>query len=184
MEVKNTKIQGVKLFSLKKFSDPRGFFLEIYHNKKYNNLNINDQFVQENHSRSKGKILRGLHYTIKKPQSQILTVINGKIFDVVVDLRHDSSTFGEWESFELDSNKEQFQIYMPPGIAHGFCVLSEFADLHYKVSEFYNKNDEGGLIWNDPSINIHWPIKNPIVSLRDSSFPCLSNISKDKLPQV
>jgi dTDP-4-dehydrorhamnose 3,5-epimerase len=128
-------------------------------------------------------VLRGLHFQVANPQAQIVTVIRGSIFDVAVDLRFDSPTFGRWFGVELN-DKGPRQIYMAPGFAHGFCVLSEIADLHYKVSRFYNQCDEGGLIWNDQDIGIDWPIKDPIISKRDKAYPRLDELRPEQLPHV
>jgi dTDP-4-dehydrorhamnose 3,5-epimerase len=139
--------------------------------------------VQDNHSRSRLGVLRGLHFQVERPQAQIVTVIRGCIFDVAVDLRSDSATFGQWYGVELSDDGPR-QLYMPPGFAHGFCVLSEFADLHYKVSRLYDHADEGGLIWNDCDVGIRWPIANPIVSKRDSAYPALQQLDRNRLPRV
>lgn len=145
-------------------------------------MGIKDNFVQDNHSRSFKNVLRGIHFQIQNPQAQLVTVMHGKIFDVVVDLRLDSRTFGKWFGVELGENKP-CQIYTPPGFAHGFCVLSDFVDLHYKVSREYCENDEGGLNWNDPELAIKWPLKTPLVSCRDENYPFLKSLSIKDLPQ-
>ncbi len=173
-------INGIKLMKLKVFSDNRGIFYEIY-NKKFFLLNgIKDNFVQNNISISKKNVLRGMHYTIKNPQSQLLTVLDGEIFDCLVDLRKNSKSFGKYYSFNLNAKKIN-QIYMPPGIAHGFCVLSKKVTLHYNASKIYDPDNEGGLIWNDKKINIKWPIKHAIISKRDKSFKSLDDIINLKL---
>ena len=168
MKVSKCKLDGILLIEPKLYSDDRGFFLESFEQKKYQDLGVTEEFIQDNHSRSQKNVLRGLHFTKKTPQAQIVTVIRGKIFDVVVDIRKNSPTFGQWFGTELSSEGTR-QIYMPHGFAHGFCVLSECADLHYKVSQRYDSTDDGGLIWNDDQIKIDWPIKNPIVSLKDQN---------------
>lgn len=183
MRVQSTGFAGLKLIEPRCFSDERGFFLEAFHAKRYGDNGITDRFVQDNHSRSRKGVLRGLHFQVKNPQAQIVTVIRGHIFDVAVDLRRDSSSFGRWYGVEL-SDKGPRQIYMAPGFAHGFCVLSEFADLHYKVSRFYDQDDEGGVIWNDQDVGIRWPTKKPIVSARDSSYPQLRKLDRKRLPHV
>lgn len=165
------------------FSDERGFFLESFQTERYRAAGISDDFVQENHSRSAQGVLRGLHFTVKRPQAQIVTVLRGRIFDVVVDLRRKSATFARWFGVEL-SEEGPRQIYMAPGFAHGFCVLSEFADLHYKVSQFYDHADEGGLLWNDPEIAISWPIDVPSVSKRDGGYPTLRELGRERLPHI
>ena len=172
MNLVDTFLDEVKVFSLDKYEDNRGFFLEKYHKERYLEFGIRDEFVQDNHSRSRQNVIRGLHFTVNNPQSQLMTVISGTVFDVVVDIRKDSSTFGQHKSFILSDKKPQ-QIYMPNGFAHGFCVLSKVADLHYKVTKFYNEGDECGIKWNDKDINIKWPIDDAEISDRDlqhSSF--------------
>ncbi len=169
------KLSGILVIEPEIFLDERGLFHESYEINRYKNIGVEEEFVQDNHSRSGKNVLRGLHFTKNKKQSQLLTVISGKIFDVVVDLRRSSATFGKWFGIEL-SAESLCQIYMPHGFAHGFCVLSEFADLHYKVSNRYDKNDECGLCWNDPDLGIRWPITTPILSQRDKSHALFKNI--------
>jgi dTDP-4-dehydrorhamnose 3,5-epimerase len=168
MKVSKCKLEGILLIEPKLYPDERGFFLESFKKEKYQDLGIFEEFVQENHSRSHKNVLRGMHFTKNKPQAQIVTVIRGRVFDVVVDIRKNSSTFGQWFGTELSSEGIR-QIYMPHGFAHGFCVLSDCVDLHYKVSQRYDSTDNGGLIWNDDQIKIDWPIKNPIISLKDQN---------------
>jgi len=157
---------GVIVLEPDRFEDARGFFLESFEQERYRALGITEDFVQDNHSRSRKNVLRGLHFTRNKPQTQIVTVMRGRIFDVVVDIRKDSPTFGKWFGTEL-SDEGPRQIYMAHGFAHGFCVLSDWADLYYKVSQRYDPSDEGGLIWNDGEVKIDWPIKDPVISERD-----------------
>ena len=183
MRVEPTGILGLKLIEPQLFSDERGFFLESFHAERYRDNGIMDAFVQDNHSRSQQNVLRGLHYRIKHPQAQIMTVIRGRIFDVTVDLRPNAPSFGRWYGVEL-SDAGPRQLYMAPGFAHGFCVLSDCADLHYKVSRLYDETDEGGVVWNDPQIGIRWPIDTPIVSKRDSSYPTLREIDRERLPHI
>jgi dTDP-4-dehydrorhamnose 3,5-epimerase len=183
MEVRQTGLPGLLLIEPQCFSDDRGFFLESFQAERYRDQGIGDAFVQDNHSRSRRGVLRGLHFQIKHPQAQIVTVIRGHIFDVAVDLRHNSASFGRWYGVELCDEGPR-QVYMAPGFAHGFCVLSEFADLHYKVSRHYEHTDEGGLAWNDPDIAIRWPIEAPIISKRDGSYPMLRQLGRERLPQV
>ncbi|MFA6014044.1 MAG: dTDP-4-dehydrorhamnose 3,5-epimerase [Gallionellaceae bacterium] len=167
MKVSKCHLEGILLIEPAIFADDRGFFLESFERKRYRELGIVEEFVQDNHSRSAKNVLRGLHFTKNKPQSQIMTVIRGRVFDVIVDIRKDSSTFGKWFGTELGDEGPR-QIYMAHGFAHGFCVLSDYADLHYKVSQRYDASDEGGLIWNDSDVKIAWPIKDPIISERDA----------------
>ncbi len=172
MKTTSTPLAGILLIKPLTYADERGFFLENYQRERYRKHGILEEFVQDNHSRSAKNVLRGLHFTRDKLQAQILTVMRGRIFDVVVDIRKDSSTFGQWFGTELN-DKDLCQIYMPHGFAHGFCVLSDYADLHYKVSQPYDPKDEGGLRWNDPDIDIKWKINSPIISDRDKKHPLL-----------
>jgi dTDP-4-dehydrorhamnose 3,5-epimerase len=183
MRVDETGLFGLLVIEPRCFHDERGFFLEAFNVERYCATGIAHRFVQENHSRSREGVLRGLHFQIKRPQAQIVTVIRGRIFDVTVDLRTDSATFGRWHGVEL-SDEGPRQLYMAPGFAHGFCVLSDFADLHYKVSQPYDRADEGGLVWNDADVGISWPIANPLVSQRDSAYPTLRQLDRAHLPHV
>lgn len=183
MRVKETSLPGLLLIEPRCFRDERGFFLESFHAERYRDHGIADAFVQDNHSRSRQGVLRGLHFQVKRPQAQIVTVIRGRIFDVAVDMRTGSATFGRWYGVELNDEGPQ-QLYIAPGFAHGFCVLSEFADLHYKVSRLYDHADEGGLVWNDPDLAIQWPIGDPVVSARDRAYPRLRELNRECLPHA
>src|SRR5689334_22479834 len=183
MDVMQTELPGLLLIEPRTFRDDRGFFLESFQAERYRDKGIAQVFVQDNHSRSRQGVLRGLHFQIKRPQAQIVTVIRGRIFDAAVDLRLGSATFGRWYGVEL-SDEGPRQLYMAPGFAHGFCVLSEFADLHYKVTRLYDHADEGGLIWNDGDVGIRWPIEQPIVSGRDSAYPSLRQLDRNQLPHL
>ena len=181
MKIQSTNIPGVLLMNLEVFKDPRGGFLESYQQNRYKELGLNVEFVQDNHSHSVKNVLRGLHYQVKRPQGHLIYVIRGVIFDVGVDLRPGSPTFGQWQSFRLSDDQPQ-QLFMPAGIAHGFCVLSEEVDILYKCTDYFDPDDEGGLLWSDPSLKIDWPIREPIISERDSRFPVLEQISEARLP--
>ncbi len=183
MQVVATELPGLLVIEPRCLHDQRGFFIESFQAERYREKGIVDQFVQDNHSRSRRGVLRGLHFQIKQPQAQIVTVIRGRIFDAAVDLRRGSPTFGRWYGVELGDEGPR-QLYMAPGFAHGFCVLSDFADLHYKVSGVYDRGDEGGLLWNDPDVCISWPIVTPIVSERDSAYPALQQLHRESLPHV
>jgi dTDP-4-dehydrorhamnose 3,5-epimerase len=183
MQVKETGFAGLLVIEPRCYGDERGFFLETFQARRYCDNGITDVFVQDNHSRSHQLVLRGLHFQVKRPQAQIVTVIRGRIFDAAVDLRLGSVTFGQWYGIEL-SDEGPRQVYMAPGFAHGFCVLSEFADLHYKVSQLYDDGDEGGIIWNDKDIGIRWPIGSPVVSGRDRAYPNLRQLDREGLPHV
>jgi len=182
IKVKKTSLEGFLIVELETFKDDRGFFLETFQEKNYKEVGITDKFVQDNQSRSSKGVLRGMHFQVKRPQAQIVTVMRGCIFDVGVDLRQNSSTFGQWYGVEL-SDVGQRQVYMAPGIAHGFCVLSDLADLHYKVSRFYDPDDECGLVWNDSEVNIDWPSITPLILQRDATYKSLSQlIESHQLP--
>jgi dTDP-4-dehydrorhamnose 3,5-epimerase len=183
MRVQETYLAGLLVIEPKSFRDDRGFFLESYRAARYRDAGIIDNFVQDNHSRSVKNVLRGMHFTVRHPQAQIVTVMRGRIFDVAVDLRQPSRTFGNWFGIEL-SEEGPRQLYMAPGFAHGFYVQSDFADLHYKVSEIYDHTDEGGLLWNDPDIAIRWPVDSPAVSGRDGAYPRLRDLDRHSLPHV
>ena len=182
IKAKKTPLEGFLILELETFKDDRGFFLETFQEKSYKEAGIKDKFVQDNQSRSSKGVLRGMHFQVKRPQAQIVTVMRGCIFDVGVDLRQNSSTFGQWYGVEL-SDIGQRQVYMAPGIAHGFCVLSDLADLHYKVSRFYDPDDECGMLWNDSEVNIDWPSINPLIHQRDATYQSLSQlIESHQLP--
>ncbi len=176
-----TKLSGVFLIEPVVFGDDRGFFMETYHHEKYRRGGIDPAFVQDNYSHSRQGILRGLHYQLKNPQAKLVYVITGEIFDVAVDVRRGSSTFGQWVGMRL-SQENKRQMYIPQGFAHGFCVLSKTADVMYKCTDLYVPDDEYGIIWSDPTVGIIWPIKAPILSEKDSQNPQLGKISKELLP--
>ncbi|CAB1276721.1 dTDP-4-dehydrorhamnose 3,5-epimerase [Candidatus Nitrosacidococcus tergens] len=170
MEVFPTKIPDVFLLKPKVFEDDRGFFFESYHNKKLNNsLNKEIQFVQDNHSQSKKGVLRGLHYQIKQPQGKLVRVVIGEVFDVAVDLRKNSSYFGHWIGYYLSAENKQ-QLWIPAGFAHGFLVLSEYAEFLYKTTDYYVSEYERCICWDDPTLDIHWPLsEKPVVSVKDQA---------------
>ena len=172
-----TKIKDCFILEPDIFGDDRGFFLETYQKRRYKDLGINYEFVQDNYSRSSKGILRGLHFQKKKPQGKLVTVSLGEVYDVAVDLREKSNTFGQWASVILsEDNKRQF--WVPPGFAHGFLVISDSADFHYKCTDYYDPSDEGSLLWNDPNINISWPINNPKLSVKDENAPLLTDLKR------
>jgi dTDP-4-dehydrorhamnose 3,5-epimerase len=174
-------LDGLLLIEPITFKDTRGLFLESFQRERYAESGITDDFVQDNLSRSYKGVLRGLHFQVKRPQAQIVTIIRGTVFDVAVDLRPASASFGKWFGVELSDERPR-QLYMAPGFAHGFCVLSEFADLHYKVGRNYDHDDEGGLLWNDPDVGIAWPIVPDSISPRDAAYPVLSQLGPASLP--
>jgi dTDP-4-dehydrorhamnose 3,5-epimerase len=176
MKVIRTKLNGVVIIEPKVFGDERGFFLETFNSSRYKDLaNINETFVQDNHSRSSQGVLRGLHFQKSKPQGKLVRVVSGEVYDVAVDIDPASVTYGCYEGVILSAaNKRQF--YVPPGYAHGFAVLSNTADFEYKCTDYYDPADEGGIIWNDPDIAIDWPISNPVLSDKDRVLPRLKDL--------
>lgn len=183
MEVIKTSIEGVVVIEPKVFGDERGFFLESFQADRYKELaGIDLPFVQDNHSRSRRGVLRGLHFQKSKPQGKLVRVVSGSVFDVAVDIRKDSPTFGKWEGVILsEENKRQF--WVPPGLAHGFLVLSETADFEYKCTDYYDPTDEGSLIWNDESVGIDWPLAELEgaeiqLSGKDAAAPGLAECAK------
>ena len=177
-----TSLPGVVILEPQVFRDKRGYFMEIHHAKKYRELGINAEFVQDNHSRSQKNILRGLHYQLGHAQDKLISVICGVIFDVAVDIRWGSPTFGLWVGVELSSENNR-QLFVPKGFAHGFCVVSETVDVLYKCSDYYSPADENGILWNDPDIGIDWPIDKPVLSPKDELYSLLKDIPADQLPQ-
>lgn len=170
-----TAIPEVILVEPAVFRDDRGFFLETYHQGKFVDGGLPGSFVQDNHSFSIRGTLRGLHAQLRKPQGKLVRAIEGEIFDVAVDIRPDSPTFGRWVG-EVLSGENLRQLYVPPGFAHGFCVLSETAHVGYKCTELYDREDEIGVAWNDPGIAVAWPVENPLLSPKDASAPTLAEI--------
>jgi len=161
----------------KVFRDERGFFLETFQSIKYDDLaGITLPFVQDNYSRSSKGVLRGLHFQKTKPQGKLVRVVRGEVYDVAVDLRKNSNTFCQWESVVL-SEHNQKQLWVPPGFAHGFLVLSETADFDYKCTDFYDPSDEGAILWNDQNLDISWPIEKPILSFKDANAPSLTDLN-------
>lgn len=176
MNVINTKLKDCLIIEPKVFGDDRGFFLETFQLNRYANIaGINLPFVQDNHSRSSKGVLRGLHYQKTKPQGKLVRVVRGEVFDVAVDIRKGSPTYGRWESVVL-SEKNKLQFWVPPGFAHGFLVLSDSADFEYKCTEFYDPLDEESLLWNDPDLNIMWPENNPKLSEKDANASLLIDL--------
>lgn len=183
MKVTKTLIDGAYLIDLDIFRDGRGFFLESYQRKRYADHGLDVNFVQDNRSFSKKGVVRGLHYQINRPIGHLIYVIHGSVFDVGVDLRVNSPTFGKHFSITLTADNNQ-QLFFPEGVAHGFCTLAEENEILYKCTEYYDPTDEAGIIWNDPELDIKWPIQNPIINESDAIFPMLKEISSTKLPKV
>ena len=178
MNVQGTALKGVVIIQPQVFGDQRGFFMETFQAERYRTLaGINLDFVQDNHSRSAKGVLRGLHAQLTKPQGKLVRVSQGEVYDVAVDINPNSATFGQYVAVVL-SAENQRQLYIPPGYAHGFCVLSETADFQYKCTDYYDPSDEGGVIWNDPDIGIDWPISKPKLSEKDLQLPTLKQLER------
>jgi len=172
-----TKLKDCVVIEPEVFRDDRGFFLETFQSLKYDNLaGITLPFVQDNYSRSSKGVLRGLHFQKTKPQGKLVRVVRGEVYDVAVDLRKNSNTFCQWDSVVL-SEHNQKQLWVPPGFAHGFLVLSETADFDYKCTDFYDPSDEGAILWNDQNLDISWPIEKPILSFKDANAPSLTDLN-------
>ena len=175
MRVLPTELPDVLLVEPDVFRDARGWFVETFHERKYREAGIAYSFVQDNQSRSTRGTLRGLHAQLRRPQGKLVRAVSGEIFDVAVDIRPGSSTFGKWVAARLTSDDFR-QMFVPPGFAHGFCVLSDSAEIAYKCTDFYDPKDEIGIRWNDPAVGIAWPLKDPLLSAKDASLPTLSEL--------
>ena len=176
MKISHSKLKGCVIIEPRVFGDERGFFLETFQAVRYEQeAGIDLPFVQDNHSRSARGVLRGLHFQKTKPQGKLVRVVRGEVYDVAVDIRKGSATFGEWEGVILsEDNKKQF--WVPPGFAHGFVVLSDIADFEYKCTDFYDSTDEGSILWSDQDLGIQWPVQNPIVSAKDALAKQLADL--------
>ncbi len=181
MKVLHSNIPDIIIIEPQCFGDERGFFLESFHEQHYAEIGIANNFKQDNLSRSSHGILRGLHYQVEQPQGKLIFVARGEIFDVAVDIRQGSPSFGQYTSTILNDENHR-QIYIPPGFAHGFCVLSEKVDMIYKCTDYYSKQSERGILWNDPTVNINWPAMDFTLSERDQGFLALNDIAATDLP--
>ena len=173
-----TRLEGTVLLEPQVHGDDRGFLVETFSADAWRELGVDVDFVQDNHSRSRGGILRGLHFQTTPGQAKLVRCLRGRIWDVAVDLRRDSPTYGQWEGYELDDDLHR-QFFVPVGFAHGFCVLSEVADVHYKLSSIYDPETEAGIAWDDPQVGVEWPVAEPQVSQRDATAPRLAEIAAD-----
>lgn len=181
MEVIPTELAGVLRLRPRTFSDERGWFAETWNENTFRNLDLPTRFVQDNQSRSHRHVLRGLHFQLQQPQGKLVRAVAGSIFDVAVDVRQSSPNFGRWVGVELNAEKPEM-LWIPPGFAHGFLVLSEWADVAYKATDFYCAPGERTILWNDPTIDIEWPIsRSPIVSSKDAEGTLLY---KTELPDA
>ncbi|MCP4754878.1 MAG: dTDP-4-dehydrorhamnose 3,5-epimerase [Proteobacteria bacterium] len=178
MEIETTDIPGVLLITPKVYEDDRGFFQESYNRKAYQEAGIEENFVQDNHSKSIRGVVRGLHYQKEYPQGKLIRVVQGEILDVIVDIRKGSPTFARWTAIVVsDENKKQ--VWIPVGLAHGFAVLSETAETFYKTTDYYHPEDEKGILWNDPQLDIDWRTDSPILSPKDEILPLLHQAEPD-----
>lgn len=179
IKVETCDIEGVKVITPEVFGDKRGYFTEVYNKRDFTEAGVDAEFVQDNQSASKHGVLRGLHFQIEHPQAKLVRVISGEVFDVAVDLRKNSKTYGKWFGEVLSADNKK-QLYIPENFAHGFLVLSEYAEFCYKVTDFYHPGDEGGIIYNDPEIGIKWPISpgmELILSDRDTKWGTLKDLA-------
>lgn len=177
MEVIRTAIADLIIIQPTIIDDTRGFFFESYNQQEFKVHGITVNFVQDNHSKSVKNTLRGLHYQINPGQAKLVRVVVGEVFDVAVDIRFGSPTFGQWLGAKLSAENKK-QVFIPAGFAHGFCVLSDVAEFEYKCSEFYSPNNERGIRWNDPDLNIKWPVEQPILSEKDRNNPAFKEIER------
>ncbi len=183
MKITDLNLSGVLLVEPDVYTDERGFFLETWRPPRYQQHDFPAvTFVQDNYSRSVQGVLRGLHFQKNFPQGKLVQVTRGRVFDVAVDVRHGSPDFGRWVGHEL-SEDNHYQLWIPPGFAHGFCVLSELADVAYKCTDYFRPDDDFGIIWSDPDIAIQWPVDNPLLSEKDQHLPSLDEAAKQgRLP--
>ena len=182
LKIQSLSIPGVFLIEPERFKDHRGFFMETHHIEKYRQAGIDAAFVQDNHSHSVQYVLRGLHYQLSRPQGKLIYAVTGEIFDVAVDIRPGSPSFGRWISAVLSAQNHK-QLYVPEGFAHGFVVLSDHADVIYKCTDVYMPGDEYGVLWSDPAIGIDWPVDIPILSKKDQENKRLNDIPENLLPK-
>ena len=181
MRVEPAQLAGVLIIEPRSFDDKRGFFFESWHRQRYAAAGIDIDFVQDNHAHSANRVLRGLHAQHPHDQGKLVRVLNGEVFDVAVDIRKGSPAFGKWMGIDLSATNRR-QLFIPPGFAHGYCVLSGEADIEYKCTDYYSPDDEITIAWNDPGIGIGWPLTNPVVSSRDAAARTLEDLI-DRLPE-
>lgn len=182
LRFRETDLPGVVVIEPQVFQDRRGFFQETFHGQKYAAAGIPVDFVQDNYSHSERGTLRGLHYQLRRPQGKLIYVVQGAIFDVCVDIRVGSSRFGHSCAVVI-SAEDHRQLYIPEGFAHGFCVLSETADVIYKCTDFYDPDDEYGVLWSDSALAVQWPRQDPLLSEKDRGYPCLADLPAERLPR-
>ena len=178
MKVHRTVLPGVLVVEPRVFRDERGFFLETFNSDRFASNGLPELFRQDNHSQSRRDVLRGLHYQLRRPQGKLVGVVRGTVFDVAVDIRRGSATFGQWYGAVLREDEPRY-LWIPPGFAHGFCTLSDVADVVYKCTDVYVPEDDRGILWSDPSIGIEWPVANPLLSDKDRRLPRLDDPSAE-----
>jgi len=184
MNIIETELPGVLIIEPKVFGDARGFFLETFQKQRYEDAGIPGyelEFVQDNHSRSAKGVLRGLHFQLENPQGKLVSAGTGAVFDVAADVNPDSPSYKTWVGVELTEENHR-QLWIPPGYAHGFCVLSDIADFQYKCTALYHPQSDSGVAWDDPQLAIDWPVENPLLSDKDLSLPTLTEAKRDRLP--
>lgn len=181
MKISDTHLEDVKVIEPVVFGDARGYFMESYNQRRYFEMGIGAAFVQDNLSFSVQDTLRGLHYQLPHAQAKLVQVLQGEVFDVAVDIRRASPTFGKWTGVVL-SSENQRQLFIPEGFAHGFCLLSKTALFMYKCSDYYHPECEGGILWCDPDIGIDWPVERPLLSEKDAKYPRLGEVPDERLP--
>lgn len=177
MKFLETDLPGILIVEPDVFEDPRGYFMETHHRDKFADAGIAHPFVQDNHAHSVRETLRGLHFQEPHPQGKLVRVVSGKIFDVAVDIRRDSPDFGRWVGVELSSENRR-QLWVPPGFAHGYCVLTDDCDVIYKCTQIYSPEHDHVIAWNDPDIGIEWPVSEPVLSDRDRAAPLLEEVAR------
>ena len=182
MKADETELKGLLVLEPDCFGDQRGFFMETWQKERYCELGIGEEFVQDNLSYSEHGILRGLHYQKPQGQGKLVFVIEGEVYDVAVDIRKGSPTFGKWAGHYLSGDNKR-QLFIPAGFAHGFCVTGEKALFAYKCTDYYNREAEKGVIYNDPDLGIKWPVETPVISDKDRELPRLKDINSDDLPE-
>jgi len=182
MKFIETSLPGCVVIEPQVFGDSRGFFYESYNEAKYREAGIDRRFVQSNVSRSARGVLRGLHYQWPHPQGKLVSVLEGEVYDVAVDIRQGSPTFGQWTGVMLTAENHR-HFWIPEGFAHGFCVLSEFATFSYQCTDLYDAKADGGIRWNDPAIGIDWPLSAPLLSEKDNKAPLLADVPAERLPE-
>lgn len=182
MEVRETALPGVLRIRPRVFGDSRGFFLEGFNEARFAAAGLPTHFRQDNHSRSQRGVLRGLHYQLAHPQGKLVTCVRGRVFDVAVDIRRGSPHFGRWVGETLDGDDPSY-LWIPPGFAHGFCVLSDVADFVYKCTELYAADDDRGVLWCDPDIGVEWPLDAPVLSEKDTRYATLRDPARADLPE-